>query len=110
MEELVKDVINLNQLDTPLNERMRFYSKFAAQVQKALLSLYYAGVDVPFNILGSSNQIDSFMKALSGEKKYMDAYMSHGLTDHRTLTSRHKLSDAVKRFENETGLKWPFKN
>jgi hypothetical protein len=110
MDKLVLDTIELNQLNTPLVERVRVYNKFAAQVQKALLSLYYAGVDVPFNILGNAGQIQSFMKALQGEKKYMDAYMKHGLTDDRTLGSRHTLADAVKRFEKETGLRWPFKN
>ena len=110
MDTLVKDSINLNQLTTPLSERMRVYSKFAGQLQQALLGLYYAGMDIPFNLLGTTSQIDSFTKALAGEKKYMDSYMKNGLTDQRTLNSRHKLGASVKRFENETGLKWPFKN
>jgi len=110
MEELVKDVINLNQLDTPLAERLTMYNKFAGQVQNALMSLYYAGVDIPFKLFGSRNQIDSFMKALAGEKRYMDSYMKNGLNDHRTLSSRRNLGASVTKFENETGLKWPFKN
>ena len=110
MDELVKDIINLNQLETPLEERFTMYNKFAGQVQNALMSLYYAGVDVPFKLFGSRDQIDSFMKALAGEKRYMDSYMSNGLNDMRTLNSRHKLGRAVNRFENETGLRWPFKN
>jgi|2_EtaG_2_1085320.scaffolds.fasta_scaffold35138_2 hypothetical protein len=110
MDELVKDTINLNPRNAPISERRRVYSKFAGQVQQALLGLYYAGMDVPFNLLGSRNQIDSFMKALSGEKKYMDSYIKNGLNDQRTLRSRHKLQAAVTRFETETGLRWPFKN
>ena len=108
MDELAKDVINLNNLDGQLSERV--YSKFAGQVRKALLSLYFAGFDVPLGLRGTKNQIDSFMVALSGEKRYMDSYMKHGLGDQRTLNSQYKLNRSVKAFESETGLRWPFKN
>jgi hypothetical protein len=108
MSELAKEVINLNNLDGQLSERV--YSKFAGQVRKALLSLYTAGFDIPMSLMGSKNQINSFMKALSGEKRYMDSYMKHGLGDQRTLNSQYKLSRATKSFESETGLRWPFKN
>jgi len=110
MTQLIKDVINLNQLNAPLEERVRIYSKFAAQVQRALLGLYYAGMNVPYRLQGSDKQISSFMNALTGEKKYMDSYMKHGLNDQRTLSSHSRLSGAVSKFENETGLVWPFKN
>jgi len=110
MDELVKEIINLNQLNAPLEERVKIYSKFAAQVQRALLSLYYAGMNVPYRLSGSDKQISSFMKALTGEKRYMDSYMKNGLNDHRTLSSRRNLGTSVTKFENETGLKWPFKN
>jgi hypothetical protein len=108
MDELVKNVINLNNLDGQLSERV--YSKFAGQVRKALLSLYFSGFDIPMSLMGSKGQIDSFMKALSGEKRYMDSYMKHGLGDQRTLDSQYKLGRATKAFESETGLRWPFKN
>ena len=110
MAELVKDTLNLNQLNTPLSERAVVYSKFVGQLQHALLGLYRAGMDVPFNLTGSRGQIDAFMKALSGEKRYMDSYVKNGLNDQRTLDTRHKLLSSVKRFEKETGLRWPFKN
>jgi len=110
MAELVKDTLNLNQLNTPLSERVRIYNKFAGEIEGLLLSLYQAGVDVPINITGTTTQIDSFSKALAREKRYMDSYLNHGLNDARTLNSRHKLADAVKKFENETGIRWPFTN
>ena len=108
MDNLVKDRVNLNNLDGQISERV--YSKFAGQVRKALLGLYYAGFDVPLSLFGSQKQIDSFMKALSGEKRYMDSYIRHGLSDPRTLGTKHSLSAAVTKFERETGLRWPFKN
>ena len=45
MDELVTDIINLNQVRTPLEERIRIYSKFAAQVQRALLGLFKVAIN-----------------------------------------------------------------
>jgi hypothetical protein len=75
-----------------------------------LLSLYMGGIDVPLKLSGTQGQIDSFMKVLSREKRYMDSYRRNGLNDPATLNSRHSLNLAVRRFESETGLRWPFKN
>lgn len=109
MSEIIKNVIYLNNLGGQLNERV--YSKFAGQVRMALLDLYFAGVlSSPLSLSGTPSQIDSFFKALQREKGYMDSYIKHGLNDSRTLSSRSDLSTAVKKFESETGLRWPFKN
>ena len=75
-----------------------------------LLDLYHAGFDLPTSIKGTQEQIDSFFRALKGEKRYMDAYMRHGLGDTRTMMSRSDLSRSVSAFERDTGLRWPFKN
>tara|TARA_Y100000310_G_scaffold270527_1_gene284404 strand:+ start:264 stop:590 length:327 start_codon:yes stop_codon:yes gene_type:complete len=105
---LAKNIIYLNNRDSKLNEQAR--SKFAGKVQTAMLDLYYAGIDVPLKLVGTQSQINSFMGALKREKRYMDSYMKHGLDDARTLGSRHDLMHAVRAFERETGLRWPFKN
>lgn len=110
MDELTTDIINLNQLNRPLFERVRIYNKFAGQLEGLLLSLYEAGIDVPISITGTSGQVNAFTQALAREKAYMDSYLKHGLNDFRTLNSRHKLGSSVKKFETETGLRWPFKN
>ena len=91
-----------------LNERI--YSQFAADVGSMLLNLYRAGIDAPFMVRGTQSEINAFMKALSGEKSYMDAYLKHGLNDSRTIANKHTLNRAVTKFEKETGLRWPFKN
>jgi hypothetical protein len=109
MSEIVKDIVYLNNLDGQISERV--YSKFAGQVRQALLSLYYGGLlSTPLRLSGNSAQIDAFMKTLNSEKGYMDSYMKHGLNDSRTLSTRSDLMSAVKKFETETGLRWPFKN
>jgi|TARA_R110002153_G_scaffold162529_1_gene315083 hypothetical protein len=108
MNDIVKDKINLNNLGKPLTEIV--YTKFSNQVRSALLDLYYGGFDIPMRLLGTTSQINSFMKTLSGEKRYMDSYLKNGLDDPKTMSSKYSLATSVKRFEKETGLRWPFKN
>ena len=108
MSEIVKQTIDLNQIDKPLTEA--YYTAFANKVRDMMLDLYSMGYDVPMNIKGTSSQVDSFMKALKGEKRYMDSYLKHGLNDPKTMSSKYALSNSVKQFELETGLRWPFKN
>jgi len=50
----------------------------------------------------------SFFTALQSEKRYMDSFMKHGLNDTQTKHSHYELEDAVREFEFETGLTWPF--
>ncbi len=110
MSEIVKDIVYLDNLDGQLSEG-GVLSKFAGQARQALLSLYYGGlIPSPLRLSGNSAQIDAFMKTLNAEKGYMDSYMKHGLSDARTMSSRSDLMTSVKKFETETGLRWPFKN
>tara|TARA_R100000995_G_C3392607_1_gene81197 strand:+ start:146 stop:463 length:318 start_codon:yes stop_codon:yes gene_type:complete len=99
-------IIDLN--DKSLNERI--FSQFAADMRSIMFKLFSAGLDVPLTVKGTQAQIDSFFKALKGEKRYMDSYLKYGLGDNRTLSNQHSLMTAVTGFENETGLRWPFKN
>jgi len=103
-----KTTINLNYMPEMLNETV--YSQFAGQVQALMWQLYDAGMDIPMSLIGRPTQVNSFMRALEKEKRYLDSYIDNGLTDDRTLMNKHNLMDAVKKFEQETGLRWPFKN
>jgi hypothetical protein len=103
MEKIVIDLTN-NQLTEAL------YTSFAYNIQKMLTGLGLAGFDVPATIRGTQKQIDSFFRALKGEKRYMDAYAKYGLGDTRTMMNKRDLDRAVGGFERETGLRWPFKN
>ena len=108
MKSLFKEPIKLNNLGKTLTEIV--YTKFSQQVRGALLDLYFGGFNIPLRLMGTSRQIDSFMGALTSEKKYMDSYLKHGLNDSKTMNSKSKLAQSVSRFESETGLVWPFKN
>jgi len=94
--------------DRQLNERM--YSKFASDMRSLMLDLHFMGLDVPLTVKGTQQQVEAFFQALKGEKRYMDSYLKYGLGDQRTMSNRHDLMGAVRGFEKETGLRWPFKN
>tara|TARA_B100000700_G_scaffold318789_1_gene412672 strand:- start:1663 stop:1980 length:318 start_codon:yes stop_codon:yes gene_type:complete len=99
-------VIDLS--DKTINERL--YTDFSYKVNRMLLDLYHAGADINPTIRGTQAQIESFFRALRGEKRYMDSYIKHGLDDSRTMMNKRDLDRAVMGFERETGLRWPFKN
>ena len=103
-----KITIDLNDERLVLNETV--YSKFAGDMERLMWMLYDSGVNIPMNIIGKPSQVDSFMDAIKREKRYMDSYMQNGLNDHKTMNNKYDLESAIKRFELETGLKWPFKN
>ena len=103
-----KKRLYLNAKGKALNERV--FSQFAGDVRMMLLSLYDSGIAIPIHLVGRPEQIDSFVTALKKEKNYMDSYMRNGLDNHKTMSSKYQLDGAVKQFEYETGLKWPFKN
>lgn len=76
---------------------------------KNILSAMFGNQDMQMTVKGSKREVDSFLSALVSEKKYMSAYLAHGLNDPRTLSNKARLSNSVKKFERETGIKWPFK-
>lgn len=74
-----------------------------------LLKMMFGGGSIPVNIKGNRRQVNSFTKALAGEKKYIRSAAKYGLDNPRTYKDKYKLRSAVNKFERATGLKWPFK-
>jgi uncharacterized protein (AIM24 family) len=74
-----------------------------------LLKMMFGGSLLPTAVRGTNKQVSAFARALGNEKKYLQSFEKHGLTDKRTLGNRHKLEKAIANFERETGIKWPFK-
>ncbi len=97
-------------LSSKVLQESLFYTEFSNKVHDLLMNMYVAGFDINPTIKGTQAQIESFFNALKREKRYMDAYMKHGLNDSRTMMNRRDLDRAVTGFEGETGLRWPFKN
>jgi len=75
---------------------------------KMLLGHMFGEPSAPVKIRGTRREVDSFAKALGGEKKYIDAAIKYGLNDPRTYKNKYKLEKAIANFERTTGIKWAF--
>lgn len=107
MDNLDPHVINLDaRRKGHLNES--FLAMFGGAIQM-LLTRMFTGAESPMKIKGTPSQIAAFGDALAKEKKYMESFMDHGLSDPHSFTSRHELEQAVAKFERETGILWPFR-
>ena len=85
-----------------------FLAMFGGWVEQILGSMF-GGRSLPLAVKGSQRDVQSFAKALGGEKSYLEAVKRYGLDHPTTYKNRSKLDNAIKGFERETGLKWPFK-
>lgn len=100
--------IHLNQKENAILAE-DIYSKFSNDVYWLMQSLYAGRApDLQVSLTGNQAQITAFFTALNREKRYMDAFTKYGLNDAQTMNSRWQLQDAVRKFESETGLRWPF--
>ncbi len=81
---------------------------FGAQVHDVLDSMF-GNAPMTSVIKGEKRKVEAFGKALSSEKKYMDAYIKYGDADARTQRDAATLNNAIKAFEKATGLQWPIK-
>ena len=76
---------------------------------KMLLQHMFEDVDIPLQVRGTKSEIKAFADVLGKEKRYMEAYTDLGLNNPATYKSRYILDQAIKDFENKTGITWPFK-
>tara|TARA_B100000519_G_C13992295_1_gene319844 strand:- start:197 stop:529 length:333 start_codon:yes stop_codon:yes gene_type:complete len=106
-EDLVPIEINLNaNKDGLLNES--WLAMFGGTIQTILTGMF-GGNSVPVRISGNRKQVSSFKKALGNEARYLKAMKRHGLDKPETLKTKAQLDRAIKSFERDTGIKWPFK-
>jgi len=103
-EQLASIEINLN----PKTIDEGYLRALGCQIE-LLLKMMFGGSLIPARFRGTQNQMSSFARALGNEKRYLQSFERHGLTDPRTMNNRHKLERALANFERETGIKWPFK-
>ncbi len=102
METIVIDLNSPNKLDEGFLESLGFQLGY---VMKRMM----AGAGIEGSVTGTKSQVNSFANALKNEKRYLESLDRHGLGDTNTFKSKWALDQAVKNFEKETGLKWPFK-
>tara|TARA_R110000824_G_scaffold37261_1_gene114597 strand:- start:13 stop:351 length:339 start_codon:yes stop_codon:yes gene_type:complete len=106
-DKLNNVTVDLNQLKAErLNES--FLATFGFLV-KNIMKRMFGDTSVPsFNIKGNHSDVTAFTRAISGEKRYMDALKQYGLDDPRTFRTQSELKNAINSFERTTGLRWPF--
>ena len=76
---------------------------------RLMLNALFTGEFFPVSVRGNRNQIDSFIKALAGEKRYLSSLSQYGLDNPKTLRDKYTLNKSISSFERDTGLVWPFK-
>lgn len=76
---------------------------------KIILNRMFGNLGTPLQVRGSRKQVDSFLGTLEREKKYLDSFMKYGLDNPETYKNKIALNHAIKSFERETGIEWPFK-
>lgn len=101
-EVLILDLTNENK---PINESfLRIFGYFLRSVLGKIFGLN----NIDFKIRGEKSKVESFVKAVSREASYMKAVEKHGLKNPTTYKNKSKLNSAIKSFEKETGIQWPF--
>ena len=61
-----------------------------------------------FIIRGEAEDIKAYADALFMEKQYLEAYSQFGKDHPMTNKQRGLLQTAVQKFEDKTGIRWPF--
>jgi len=102
LSEKEKIVIDFTKVDESVLVAM------GAQLRMVLNALF-TGEYFPVSVRGSQTQIDSFTRALAGEKRYLSSMAQYGLNNPKTFRDKYKLEKSIKSFEKDTGLVWPFK-
>ena len=62
-----------------------------------------------FSVTGKQSEVDAFVNALAGERRYLASAERYGLTDPMTFQNKMQLQNSINSFESETGLTWPIK-
>lgn len=105
-----KDIVPIHiDLNNPNKLEESWLFAFGSMIKLVLKQMFGQDVFVPISVTGTTSQIESFARALAGEKRYFESYVKHGLNDPRTHQDKYKLNVAVSKFERDTGIKWPYK-
>jgi len=106
-EKLVEIEINFKEIrEAGINESwLRMFGSWS----KTLLNHMFGGLSAPVKVTGTQAEVESYARALGSEKNYIAAMRRYGLDNRKTYENKYKLDAAVRSFEKETGITWPFK-
>lgn len=103
-----KEIIDLGRKRKRKELNESYLSMFGGAIKKILQQMFGDPIKNPYKIRGNRKEVKKFADTLQKEKDYMEAFMKYGLDDPKTLKRKGKLEKAVKNFERETGITWPF--
>jgi len=109
-DQVVQIEIDLEELKkNELNES--FLAMFGGAIKMILNRMFAAPQSYPsfYKVTGSRSDVTAFARALGNEKNYLEAASKYGLDNPHTFKSKAALDKAIRGFEKDTGLKWPFK-
>jgi hypothetical protein len=106
-DKLATITIDFNELKKQKLDES-FLAMFGGWVEH-ILGAMFGGKTLPLVVKGSQRDVESFANTLRGEKSYLDAVKRYGLDHPTTYRNKANLNNAIKGFERETGLQWPFK-
>jgi len=106
--EIVEMIVDLEELkkNDQLNESfLRMMGFWVENIVKHMFGIPF----VSGGVSGKPADIKAFARAVGNEKKYIETAKKHGLDNPATYKQKSRLQKAVKAFEAQTGIKWPFK-
>jgi len=105
--DLVPLEINLNMKEEGVLSES-FLAMFGGAIETIMAGMF-GGTSIPVSVTGTKKQIGSFQKALGHEARYLKAMKKYGLDNPAAHKSKASLDRAIKNFESDTGIVWPFK-
>jgi len=100
-------VIDFHQLRNP-ELRESFLSAFGHMIKGLLGSIFGPNEPPRTRVRGERREVAAFAQALKDEGNYIRTLQRYDLDNPRTHKNKAKLKNSVKKFEKETGVKWPF--
>jgi hypothetical protein len=105
--DLVPLELNLNMKEEGVLSES-FLAMFGGAIETIMAGMF-GGTSIPVSVTGTKKQIGSFQKALGHEARYLKAMKKYGLDNPAAHKSKASLDRAIKNFESDTGIVWPFK-
>ena len=68
------------------------------------------GNSLKFVIRGEQKDVQAYARAIVAEKEYLDVYTKFGEEHFQTKKQKQMLDNAIRHFQQTTGITWPFKD
>ena len=93
----------INELKTP--QQINQFSNNIRTVLKGMMGLAIP----PISIKGKKTYVETLVRTLLQEKRFLEDYQKHGPDHPRTQAQKVTLVQSVKSFEDLMGIDWPLR-